>query len=68
MVVAPDPPNIVSLRPPLYFDREAATGDLNLSNLQPLPGEDKSLLDDVLEGADLIRLSNSQNLAAGDIT
>ena len=67
MVVAPDPPNIVSLQPPLYFDREAATGDLNLSNLQPLPGEDKSLLDDVLEGTDLIRLSNSQNLAAGDI-
>lgn len=67
MVVPPDPPNLVSLRPPLYIDRGAATGQLRPGNLPAILGDDKFLLDDVLQGANPIRLSNRQNLTAGDI-
>ena len=67
MTVAPDPPNLVSLRPPLYSDRDVATGCLSPRNLPAILGDDKFLLDDVLIGTNPIRLSNRQNLAPGNI-
>ena len=66
-VVPADPPNLVSLRPPLYSRRTAGTGLLRSRNLMPVAGEDKLLLADALAGDNLIRLSNRQNLANGDI-
>lgn len=67
LAVAPAPPNLVSLRPPVYSDRGVAIGRLRPRNLPAILGDDKFLLDDVPEGANPIRLSNRQNLTAGDI-
>lgn len=54
MAVAPDPPNLVSLRPPLYSDRGVTTGRLRPGNLPAILGDDKFLLDDVLKGTNPI--------------
>lgn len=67
MDVPADPPLLVSLRPPLYAGRTVVTGGLQPRDLQPITGDDKLLLADVLAGANPIRLSNRQNLAPGDI-
>lgn len=63
----PDPPNLVSLSPPLYAERFKTTGNLRRRNLPPVVGDDKFLLDAVLAGATEIRLTNQQNLSLGDI-
>lgn len=65
--VAPDPPNLVSLQPPLYSDRPALTQTLQRRSLVPVTGSDKRLLDDVLPGESQIRLSDRLGLAAGDL-
>ena len=67
IVVAPDPPNLVSLQPPLYSDRAALTQTLQRRNLVPVAGSDKGLLDDLLPEMNQIRLSDRLGLAAGDI-
>lgn len=67
LVVPADPPNLVSLSPPLYAERTAATGHLRRRNLPAVVGDDKSLLDAVLAGATQIRLTNRLNLTVGDI-
>jgi hypothetical protein len=67
MVVAPDPPNLVSLHPPLYSDRAVGAGGLSRRNLPAVPGDIRYLLDDVTEGTNLVRVSNRLNLASGDI-
>jgi hypothetical protein len=67
MDVPADPPNLVSLRPPLYADRAVVTGHLQPRDLTPTVGDDKFLLEDILAGANPIRLSNRQNLAPGDM-
>jgi hypothetical protein len=65
--VPPDAPSLVSLAPALYFDRAAGVGQLNSVTLAPVLGDDKVTLDAVPAGAQAVRLSNSQNLLAGDI-
>ena len=67
MTIASDPPDLVSLHPPLYSDRGAITGQLTLRNLPVILGDDKFLLDDASEGTSPVRLSNQQNLSPGDI-
>jgi hypothetical protein len=67
MSVPPAPPHLVSLQPPLYADRVATVGELRRRALLPVVGDDKSLLEDVPQGANPIWLSNRQNLATGDI-
>ena len=67
MSVPPEPPNLVALQPPLYAERAAVVGRLQRRNLQPVVGDDKLLLDDVLADANLVRLSNHQNLTPGDL-
>jgi hypothetical protein len=67
MSVPPDPPHLVSLQPPLYVARAATVGGLRRRDLPPVVGDEKSLLEDVRQGANPIRLSNRQNLASGDI-
>lgn len=66
MVVPADPPNLVSLRPPLYFPRSAATDRLRRREMTPVLGEDKFLLEDSFSGTDTLRLSDRINLASGD--
>ena len=66
VAVPASPPNIVSLRPPLYAGRQAISGHLQRRKLPPAAG-DKLLLEDVSSGRDVIRLSDRQSLAAGDI-
>jgi hypothetical protein len=66
-VVAPDPPNFVSLHPPLYTDRAASSQFLRRQNLVPVTGNDKKLTGDHVPGSNLLRLSNRLGLAVGDI-
>jgi hypothetical protein len=66
-VPPPDPPNLVSLRPPLYANRAAVSGLFQPHDLAPVAGNDKFLLEEVMAGANPIRLSNPQNLDPGDI-
>jgi hypothetical protein len=67
VVVPPSPPNLFALRPPLYSDRAAVTQFLRRQNLPPLPGTEKTLVNDLLQGANQILLSNRQGLNAGNI-
>ncbi len=67
IVVAPDPPNLISLQPPLYSDRAALTQTVRRRNLVPVASSDKLLLDDMLPGANQIRLSDRLGIAAGDV-
>jgi hypothetical protein len=67
VVVAPDPPNIVALQPPLYIDRAAGTQSLAPRDLAPVIANDKDLVDDVAASRRALLLSNRLGLAAGDI-
>ncbi|MGH8248623.1 MAG: hypothetical protein ACREUU_19615 [Gammaproteobacteria bacterium] len=67
VAVAPDPPNLVSLQPPLYSDRAAVTQFLRSRDLLAVLGNDKILVDDLPPRANPIRLSNRQGLAPGNI-
>ena len=67
VVVAPLPPDLVSIQPPLYSDRAALTQFLRRRDLVPVLVNDKSLVENYLPGANPIRLSNRQGLAPGDI-
>jgi len=67
VAVAPDPPNIVAIQPPLYSDRAALTQSLAPRNLAPVTGNDKALMDDVPASANPIRLSTRLGLAPGNI-
>jgi len=67
IVVAPDAPLLLSLRPPLYRTRPLAAGVLRGREMVPVLGKDKHLLEDVLAGDTLLRLSDSLSLSAGDI-
>lgn len=67
VTIPADPPNLVSLQPPLYSARAASTTTLQRRNLAPVAGSEKTLLDHLLPGANQILLSNRQGLAVGDI-
>jgi hypothetical protein len=67
VIVAPDPPNLVSLQPPLYADRAALTQFLWHRDLPLAAGPGKTLVDDLWPGTNPIRLSDRQALSAGDI-
>lgn len=65
--IPPDPPNIVSLVPPLYADRAALTQSLAPRDLTPVIGADKTLVDDIGASAKAIRISDRLGLAPGNI-
>jgi hypothetical protein len=67
IVVAPDPPNLVSIQPPLYSDRAALTQLLRRRDLVPVLANDKALVENLSPGANPIRLSNRQGLGPGNI-
>lgn len=66
VAIAPDSPDIVSIQPPLYSDR-AVPAELRNRDLIPVLGNDKTVTDEMLPGADSIRLSNRLGLAVGDV-
>lgn len=66
VAVAPDSPDIVSIQPPLYSGR-AVAAELRHRELIPVLGNDKTVRDEILSGADSICLSNRLGLAAGDV-
>ena len=60
-------PDLVSLTPPLYFDRAIATAQLARRNLTPILGDDKQLVTQHLPGENILRVSNRQNILVNDI-
>ena len=69
VIVAADPPHLVSLQPPLYAERSVLPVPqfLQHRDLPPAVGPSKVLLDDLLPGTNPIRLSDQQGLSAGNI-
>jgi hypothetical protein len=63
--VPADPPNLVSLYPPLYASRSPAMGVFHPVDLMPVVGDEKFLLDNFQTGASRIQLSNRRNLISG---
>ncbi len=63
----PDPPRLISLRPPLYLARNTATGVLRQREMVDVVGEDKQLLENTAVGSNLLQLSDGINLIPGDI-
>jgi len=65
--VPADPPNLVSLQPPLYAERPAPGQSMRRRNLTPVVGADKQIVDDLVAGVDQILLSDRQGLGPGDV-
>ena len=65
--VPADPPNVVSLHPPLYRPRSAAAGQLQVLTLTPVANEDKRLVEAAAAGVTTLRLSDRVNLAVGNV-
>jgi hypothetical protein len=61
------PPNLINLEPPVYAERDAATGILRRCDLTPVSFEDKNLLHPCGIGSSVIHLTNYQNLHVGDV-
>lgn len=66
LVVPPDPPDVVSLTPGLYFDRPQAGTQVQGLALG-VPGSDKQLLLEAEAGQTLLRLSDRSGIVIGDI-
>ena len=68
VVVPPEPPLVVSLRPRAYFARPAGgAGRLRRRQMTLIAGEDKHLLEAAPPGGDRVRLSDRVNLVPGTI-
>jgi len=65
--VPPDPPDVVALKPALYFGRSAAGAQLIGQDFQGVAGPDKQLLQDANANQVLLRLSDRKQIANGDI-
>ncbi len=66
-MVPSSPPNLICVEPPVYTERETAVGTLRRCDLTPALGEDKRLLEPCEAGSGTLRLSDRQNLNAGDL-
>lgn len=62
-----DPPNVVSLRPSVYFDRTAAVGLVRQREMVPVVGDARTLLEQAGASTARLRVSNSDGLAPGSI-
>lgn len=63
----PDPPEVVSLRPAVYFERTAAAGLVRQREMVPVVGDARTLLDQATASSVTLRVSNSDGVAAGSI-
>ena len=62
-----DPPWVVALRPPLYFDRMAALGFVRQREMVPVVGDTRTLLEQARSSTSTLRVSNRNGVAAGSI-
>lgn len=60
-------PNIVSLQPSLYFNREAGTARLRRHEMVPVANEDKHILRHTHDGSNVLHISNRINIGTSDI-
>lgn len=67
LIVAAQPPRLVSLQPGLYADRDSSAGVLRRLDLSPVGGEDKQLLAETPAGSSTLRLSDRINLYDQDV-
>jgi len=67
VIVPPDPPDLVSLNPPLYIDRGAAGTQVAGTDFLGAAGPDKKLLADARAGQSVVRLSDCLLLGATDV-
>jgi len=67
LVVAPDPPNLVSLTPGAYWDRNAVGSQVQGLNFLGAPGPDKQLLLQAFPDQFELRLSDRHLIAPNDI-
>lgn len=67
LVVPPDPPDLVSLNPGMYLDRNAAGSQVQGLNFLGAPGPDKQLLQDAPASQSQLWLSDRHLLAPNDI-
>jgi hypothetical protein len=67
MVVAPEPPNLVSVTPTTYFARPAIAGRLRRCEMVHVAGEDKRLLAAATPGSDNVRISDRVNIGIGTV-
>lgn len=65
VVVAPSPPNMGFASPPLSVARANGVDAVTAVTVTPVAGQDKQLLDDVMNGDSTIRLSNRIGIGAG---
>ena len=63
---AATPPNLLAISPPFYEDRAATTQFVRRRDVTVV-GSSKTLLDDVLEGENPVRLSDRLGLTVGDL-
>lgn len=66
-IVPPEPPNVVSLNPPLYIDRSAAGTQVAGLDFLGAPGPDKQLLAETTAGNFQIPLSDCLALGISDV-
>jgi hypothetical protein len=67
LVVPPDPPDLVSLNPGIYFDRAAAGSQVQGLNFAGPPGPDKQLLQDAASSQSQLLLSDRKLIAPNDV-
>jgi hypothetical protein len=67
LVVPPDPPDLVSLNPGIYFDCAAAGSQVQGLNFQGVPGPDKQMIRDAPAGQSQLRLSDRILITANDV-
>lgn len=64
VVVAPDPPDLIALDPPLQLDRTTVTAALTPSPLTPVAGDMRMLLLDAAPGTARLRVTNALGVVA----
>jgi hypothetical protein len=67
LLPAADPPNVISLRPSLYFDRTTASGLVRQREMVPVVGDARILLQQARPSTATLRVSNSSGVAPGSI-
>lgn len=67
LVVAPTPPDLVSLNPGIYADRSAAGSQVQGLKFLGVPGPDKNLLNDAIAAQSQLALSDRHLIAPNDI-
>lgn len=66
VVAAPNAPDLLSIDPPMYMDRNHATTTLRSVDIDVSASDLKTTLEPIMHGVTVLRLSNGMGLSAGD--